>query len=310
MSLTKVSFLFITLGLFMNLLEVKAQKQQDRQAILDMCGCYEITFNFAETFSPNPDYQFKENYRSKGLEWIFPIKDEDGHISLQHLLIVGDSMIIKHWRQDWIYENTDFHHFQTNRSWQHETLASSEVENQWTQKVYQVDDGPRYEGSAEWVHLKDRRFWENTTYAPLPRREFTQRDDYNIMKRRNRHEITDFGHVHEQDNQKILRTELSEELVAEEKGYSPYRQVEDDRCSLAVEWWNNHEPYWRDVVKVWEENVYGQNQNFRMKGKVDGKIMYQALFALQDELMSEKKYKPKKAQKAIRDVIKKYVVFE
>ena len=28
-----------------------------------------------------------------------------------------------------------------------------DVRGQWTQKVYQVDDSPRYEGSSTWVHL-------------------------------------------------------------------------------------------------------------------------------------------------------------
>lgn len=48
-------------------------------------------------------------------------------------------------------------------------------------------------------------YWENKTSSPLPRREYTKRDDYNVMLRGNRHEITDYGWMHEQDNDKMIR---------------------------------------------------------------------------------------------------------
>lgn len=37
-----------------------AQKQEDVNAIKAMTGCYEVSFNFAETFSPNKDYEKKK----------------------------------------------------------------------------------------------------------------------------------------------------------------------------------------------------------------------------------------------------------
>ena len=48
-----------------------------------------------------------------------------------------------------------------------------DVKKQWTQKVYQVDDSPRYSGSATWVHVDGKRYWQNKTGAPLPRREYS-----------------------------------------------------------------------------------------------------------------------------------------
>ena len=39
-------------------LSAQTKKQKDREAIKKMCGCYEITFNFSETF----DYVEDSNY--------------------------------------------------------------------------------------------------------------------------------------------------------------------------------------------------------------------------------------------------------
>ena len=30
-------------------------------------------------------------------------------------------------------------------------------------KIFQVDDSPRYEGTASWVHVDGKSYWENTT---------------------------------------------------------------------------------------------------------------------------------------------------
>ena len=87
-------------------------------------------------------------------------------------------------------------------------LDKKDVKGQWTQKVFQVDDSPRYEGSGYWVHLDQKSYWENTTSAPLPRREYTKRNDYNVTERGNRQEITSTGWVHDQNNKKIIRKKV------------------------------------------------------------------------------------------------------
>ena len=51
-----------------------------------------------------------KDYRSYALEFALPIINEKKKISIQHLLVVGygkEKMIVKHWRQDWIYQNRD-----------------------------------------------------------------------------------------------------------------------------------------------------------------------------------------------------------
>lgn len=298
---TKIS---IILCLISFSLMAQKKKKQDIEAIKAMCGCYDVTFNFAETFAPDKDYKFHDNYRSGALEYVFPVEESNDKIVLQHLLVIGDSMIIKHWRQDWIYENTDFHMFDKENTWKYSSKFTKDVAGQWTQKVYQVDDGPRYEGSATWVHVDDKSYWENTTDAPLPRREFSKRSDYNVMIRRNRQEITDYGWVHEQDNQKVIRGE-NDQLLASEKGWNTYTKTEDRKCQIAKNWWNEKHVYWDDVRAVWDE-LFAMKKTVSIKKKVDDKVLFMKLFALEDEMLKDK-YDPEVSKSKIRETINEYL---
>lgn len=266
--------------------------KQDAEAIKQMCGCFEVTFNFAETFQYSEDSLYHPSHleHSSALEWAALVVDEKDQISIQHLLQVGDPTapyIVKHWRQDWIYENTNFLMFNADNNWEYQSKPKNEVKGQWTQKVFQVDDSPRYEGSATWVHVDGKSYWENTTNAPLPRREYTTRSDYNLTLRGNRHEITNYGWVHDQDNKKIIRESGKEDVVlAEEKGYNTYVKVDDSRCSGAAEWWKNNSEKWSIVRSKWSE-VYGRNTDLSLENKVDNKVLYKYLFS--DEYSDEKK---------------------
>ena len=156
-------------------LTAQNKKAQDQKAIKDMCGCYEVTFNFAETFEYSNDstYLPSKTKIEKGLEWVQLVDETDNKIAMQHLLIVGklDSpYIVKHWRQDWEFENTNLYEYNHDNQWTFVSLPKNAVKGQWTQKVFQVDDSPRYEGTASWVHVDGKSYWENTTSAPLPRR--------------------------------------------------------------------------------------------------------------------------------------------
>src|SRR5687768_3797511 len=139
-----------------------AKFEQDRNAIRSLAGCYKVNFQFAETFPTNKSYEARKPYFSGGLEWIGIIEETPEKIVLQHLLIVGDSMIIKHWREDWIYQNTAVRQYDKDFTWKTTVLPASNVRGQWTQKVFQVDDGPRYEASGTWFHDNGRSVWQAT----------------------------------------------------------------------------------------------------------------------------------------------------
>ncbi|RDY59257.1 DUF6607 family protein [Flagellimonas nanhaiensis] len=257
--------------------------EQDREAIKQMCGCYEVEFNFAETFEYSDDetYTPSKVKHDKGLEWVQLVTDDQNKLVLQHLLIVGKPdapHVIKHWRQDWLYENTELYTYKADNEWSYISLPKSHVRGQWTQKVFQVDDSPRYEGSATWVHVDGRSFWENNTSAPLPRREYTKRSDYNVTMRNNRHAITQDGWIHDQDNKKVVRKIGQEDVVlAEEKGLNNYKRVANERCKAAQDWWSSNGADWAKVRAKWDR-VFMRKQDLKLNAKVDDKPLYTHLF--------------------------------
>lgn len=285
----------------------QSKKKQDIEAIKSMCGCYEVTFNFAETFGYQRDYQYHDNYMAKALEWVKLVEDEKNKISLQHLLVVGGRQIVKHWRQDWIYENTDLYAYQGDMKWTQWSLPKSAIKGQWTQKVYHVDDSPRYEASASWVHTDGKHYWEGKSDSPLPRREYTKRSDYNVMIRRNRHELTDYGWLHEQDNDKVLRKEgQTDETLASEKGWNTYTKVDESQCEAAAEWWAKNEKFWADVRVIWDE-VYASNDILAFETKIDDKLLYERIFELGDEIVKAADYDQQQIKKQVRDIINLYL---
>ena len=270
----------------------QTKKDKDLASIKAMCGCFEVSFNFAETFSYSKDstYQASKNKYDKALEWVQLVDSNEDFVSMQHLLIVGDVLnpyVIKHWRQDWMYENTDSFPYAIDNTWPYKSNDASEVTGQWTQRVFQVDDSPRYEGSATWVHVDGRSFWSSTADAPLPRREITKRQDYNVTLRRNHHEILDWGWIHDQDNDKLIREVNKKDIVlAQEKGYNTYKKVENERCIAAQVFWKDNKELWALVRKEWN-TIFSIRQNIQIKNKVEGKRLYQYLFALESDTKSE-----------------------
>lgn len=283
----------------------KKNQKEDIDAILSMCGCHEVTFDFAETFAADTAYEFHKNYSAAGLEWIFPISREDDKIVIQHLLIVADTMIVKHWRQDWLYENTDLYVYDVRDSWNYNELDAAKVKGQWTQKVFQVDDSPRYEASGSWIHTDGKHYWETTADAPLPRRERTKRNDYNVMVRRNRQELTDFGWVHEQDNLKVKRNSKGDELIAQEKGWNEYTKTNESKCQVAKDWWEKNQAYWADVRSVWDE-VFASQKTLKLKMRSGDEILMFRLFGLGTELTASS-YDSKSGKQKIREAIQKHI---
>ena len=279
----KIVLSIIAMGFMFSVSAQSKKQEQDIEAIKQMCGCFEVTFNFSETFSYSKDSLYKpsRNKVSKALEWSALVTNENDKISLQHILQVGNPakpMIVKHWRQDWLFENRKFYMYNTENDWVFEKKRRNDVSGQWTQKVFQVDDSPRYEGSGTWVHVDGKSYWENTTTAPLPRREYTTRSDYNLTMRGNRQEIKDFGWVHDQDNDKIVREIGKEDLViAKEKGYNTYIRVDDSRCAAAANWWEENTNKWATVRFKWDE-IYNRDKDLSLEAKVDNKALYKHLF--------------------------------
>lgn len=255
---------------------------QDKAAIKKLCGCHDVTFEYAETFPADSTYKPKGYKKITGaIEYITVAEENDRRIVLQHLLIAGDD-VIKHWTEDWQYENRNLLLFDKDSHWKKTELPAAQVKGQWTQKVYGVDDEPRYEGSASWVHTDGRHYWESTSSAPLPRREYTTRSDYNVLVRTNHHEITPEGSFHEQDNRKVVRTGGTDKVIVGEKGMNTYKRVDDAQCEKAIAWWEEHKTFWALVRKGWEQ-LYRENAAVTLMKKVNDTPLYKAMGALEQK---------------------------
>jgi hypothetical protein len=286
-------------------LSVSAQAPKDKINVDKLCGCFEVEFKYAETFSPDPSYKYHDREEiSGGLELTFPVEVTDKKIVMQHLLVITDSMIIKHWREDWSYENTDIWRYKGDKVWVKEQLKPEDVKGKWTQSVWEVSDAPRYQGAAQWVTVDNKTFWLNTTDAPLPRREYTVRSDYNILRRTNRLVLNDSGYIHEQDNQKIIRTGNSDKLLVEEKGINSYKRVADAQCAAAKAYWEKNKDYWTKVRKVWE-NYAATHSTIELKAQVNGKVLHDYLFALAKDYAAGK-VKPADIDAKIKTTIEGY----
>jgi len=291
-----------------------AKFKQDRAAILAMAGEYRVDFQFQETVAVEPGYELKDPYHSGATEFVEVIEDTGDTISLQHVLVLhpedgGEAHVVKHWRQDWRYEDTQLTEFRGNRTWKVVELAPEQVEGKWTQAVFQVDDSPRYEGIGEWTHTGGRSAWESAeTWRPLPRREYTKRDDYQVLVARNRHTITPQGWVHEQDNYKLVLDQQGgpKKVLAHESGLNVYDRVDDVDFAAGRMYWDATDAYWQDVRAVWAD-LLDEPGEVSLRAKVDGKRMHQVMFALAEDVKEAGSYDPEAMRPVIRQRIESFV---
>ena len=274
--------IIILLLLSSTIIQAQNKKHKDRDAIKEMCGCYEVTFKFAETFNYSKDslYMPSPDKIAYALEWIDLTYHDQNNLVIQHILQMGsdsNAYIMKHWRQDWHFQERKMLNFLNKNHWETINKSYNDVKGQWTQKVFQVDDSPRYEGSGSWVHIDGKSYWENTTDAPLPRRERTIRDDYNVLNRGNRVELTKSGWIHKQDNIKIFR-DTTDIIIAKEVGYNTYKKVDDSKCIYAKKWWKKNLKKWEIVREEWD-NLFNTKSEIKLHSKVDDKFLWQYLFS-------------------------------
>lgn len=262
-----------------------AKFEKDRAAILGMVGEYDVTFDFEETLAVREGYELAEAYTSKASEMVVVVKDTGDLISLQHLLVVfhdGDAHVVKHWRQDWAYEATKGYDFQGDNVWEPVTYSEDAVAGAWVQSVYQVDDSPRYWGVGQWTHEGELSTWTASANRPLPRREFSKRDDYQVLGAVNTHVVTPTGWMHYQHNHKIDKENQAEPVIALEVGVNSYIKSDDTDFSAAKEYWENTAAYWAEVRAAWSD-VYAQHQTLTLSSRWKGDKMYSHIFDLADE---------------------------
>ncbi|MFC7339283.1 DUF6607 family protein [Haloferula chungangensis] len=265
----------------------------DREAILAMAGTYDITFHFEETAAVAPGYEIKTKpYHEKARELVTVAENEPDRITLQHLLFVpdkkGGTRVIKHWAQVWTWEDTeilDYAGSEDDLVWKKHSLSPDAVAGTWSQLITQVDDTPRYESTGRWIHQDGESSWQSEpTRRPLPRREYSKRDDYDYLRVINRHTLTPTGWVHQQDNRKVVDREGEKRhILCHEAGLNTYTRVEDEKDSIAENWWKENAPFWNEVRSFWIESGEQAPSEFTYSTHTGGEGLSKLLARLEEE---------------------------
>lgn len=292
-------------------------QERDRRAILAMAGAYRTSFDFIETMGFVEDYTPPRPYRSWGTEYVYVVADEPDFVSLQHIIVmffaspqgeVSGPAVVKHWRQDWRYEDRELHVYAGHSTWERRRLSQRRVRGTWSQAVFQVDDSPRYQAIGRWVHEDSYSSWSSeNTWRPLPRREFSVRDDYHALSGTNRHTITPRGWVHEQDNLKLVLDDggtprKQTPYLAREAGFNRYERIVDHDFSAGDRYWETTGPFWADVRAAWNE-LFARRDRITLAKQVDEKSLFAMFFAYAGKLTSSDDYDSAVGQAFIRETL-------
>jgi len=269
--------------------------ERDRRAILAMIGGYRTSFDFIETVGFNPTYKPAAPYQSWGTEYVYLVEDQGDFISLQHVIVmfikmpdksISDAMVITHWRQDWQYEDINLNVYVGNNTWKKKEFAKEDIAGTWSQSVYQVDDSPRYQSTGHWQHKNNYSSWlSQETWRPLPRREFSVRDDYDVLIGTNRHTITPFGWVQEEENLKVklLQNNSNEidKILAKEIGLARYEHIVNHDWKAGDEYWTKTTPFWKEVRDIWN-TILEDTKVLVVKKTIENKSLYESMFKMAD----------------------------
>ena len=264
---------------FNKITDATTKPEKDRAAILAMQGEHKVGFHFEETVILENDYQRKAPKDSGAFETVIVLEDQPDHIVLQHLLIAQGGHVVKHWRQDWSYETEKRLEFVEDQTWELVSLPEEKQQGAWTQCVYEVSDAPRYCGTGKWNHKYGVSTWtSDRTWRPLPRREYSTRNDYNAINAENRHTVTPLGWTHEQDNTKTVREGRdTDKTLVREFGFNDYLRIDGYDFSPAYDYWTKTSEYWRKVRDIWSERI-AEKGRVRLKTEVDGMPIIVATF--------------------------------
>ncbi len=293
--------------------------ERDRAAILSLAGDYKVSFHFLETIGFTPGHETPQPYHSWATEQVRIIEDTGRFLSLQHTLVmffkqddgaVSAPALVKHWRQDWNYEDTDLHTFRGDRTWARRRVSPADAAGRWSQAVFQVDDSPRYEALGRWEHDGNRSVWAGeTAWRPLPRREFSVRKDYDVMEGRHRITLTPTGWLHEQDNWKRVAgdsTPGAPHYLAHEAGLDRYERITAPALAAADEYWERTRAYWAAVRQAWRD-IHAAHDRFTLHGKVEGKTLFEHHFEFADKIPAGAPYDAATGERHARETIRKFL---
>ncbi len=266
--------------------------EQDRQSILAQAGQYKVRFDFQENVSFREDYTPEEAHLSGGNEIVRVVEDRGDRISLQHILVMehdGQAIVIKHWRQDWVYQPRTVLTYAGPGRWLLTPVPEAERTGAWSQTVWQTDDSPRYGGVGRWSHANGLNQWTSgPTWRPLARRDAVRNPVYDRYLASNRHALTPSGWVHIQDNLKMAAAQGDDAdgliAVVQEDVVNTYRTDTRYDPKPGDDYWARTGAYWAEVRAAWDELIIANGGMGLEEEPQTGSITGTALMGLANQI--------------------------
>lgn len=234
--------------------------EQDRQSILAQAGQYRVHFDMRENVSFHADYDPMEGKLSGGSEIVRVVYDKGDRISLQHILVMeheGQAIVIKHWRQDWVYQPETVLAYVGANEWALTRVSADQRVGAWSQTVWQTDDSPRYGGVGRWTYANGMKVWSSEpTWRPLARRDAVLNPVYDRYLGTNRHALTPNGWVHIQDNIKMDGRAGGEPVaIVQEDVINTYDRSTSYSPKAGDDYWAATQDYWAAVRDAWDAAI-------------------------------------------------------
>ena len=231
--------------------------ERDRQSILAQAGQYRVHFDMRENVSFRADYDPLEEKLSGGSEIVRVVYDKGDRISLQHILVMehdGKAIVIKHWRQDWVYQPDAVLTYTGPNQWTLTPVSAEQRAGAWSQTVWQTDDSPRYGGVGRWTYVNGLKVWTSEpTWRPLARRDAVLNPIYDRYLGTNRHALTPNGWVHIQDNMKMNGRAGGEPIaIVQEDVVNTYDRSTSYSPKAGDDYWAATQDYWAAVRDAWD----------------------------------------------------------
>lgn len=292
--------------------------ERDRAAILAMAGEYRVSFDFLEVVRYDPARKPDAPYQSWGTEIVLVSEDGPERIALQHILVMrvrrpdgsaSEPIVVRHWRQEWRYEPERLLAYAGNENWVVRKTADEDRRGAWVQSVFQVDDSPRYAASGRWEHTDSFSTWIGAeTWRPLPRREFSVRDDYQVLAGTNRHTILPAGWVQEENNLKLAvdaagRPRAGLPFVAREYGIARYERIRGYDFGPGRRYFERTEPFWAEVRAAWR-SLADRQERLALKARVDQHQLFVPFFDYAAKLDGGVPWRPEEGRAFIEKTLR------
>jgi hypothetical protein len=236
--------------------------ERDRQSILAEAGQFRVRFDFRENVAFQAGYTPIEAHDSAGNEIVRVVYDHGDRISLQHILVMeheGQSIVVKHWREDWTYQPSTVLTYAGPGEWKVSDVPEAERAGAWSQTVWQTDDSPRYGGVGKWSYDNGMAVWTSgPTWRPLARRDAVRHPVYDRYLGTNRHALTPVGWVHIQDNMKMQAGQGDDGdpvAVVQEDVVNTYRKWDGYDPRAGDDYWAATKDYWAAVRDLWDAAI-------------------------------------------------------